>query len=102
MPKAVELRADLTDFGRKILVVIDELVRAERAAGWAAGNTQGEGARAEQRHALLVGAADLVGLAVADPLGGIEHLGRGDVVAGAGLVIGAPFRWPPFVGAELR
>ena len=96
MAEAVELRADLADLGGEKFVVIDQLVRAERAAGRAAGNAQREGARAEQRHALLVGAADLVDLAVADPLGRVEHLGGRDVVRGAGLVGRAPFRRPPF------
>ena len=94
--EAVKLRADLADFGREELVVIDELVRAERAAGRATGNAQRECARAEQRHALLVGAADLVDLAVANPFDGIENLGRRDVVRGSGFVGRAPFRGPPF------
>ena len=43
--EAVELGADLADLGREELVVIDELVLAERAAGRAAGNAQRERAR---------------------------------------------------------
>ena len=44
MAEAVELRPDLADLGGDELVVVDELVLAERAAGRAAGNAQREGA----------------------------------------------------------
>ena len=99
--EAVELRPDLADLGRQKFVVIDQLVGAERTAGRAAGNAQREHARAEQRHARLVGAADLVDLAVADPFGGVEDLRGGDVVRGAGLVIRTPFRRPPGLSVPL-
>src|SRR5215207_8237713 len=48
--------------------------------------------------------ADLVDLAVADPFRRVEHLCGRDVVRGAGLVGGAPFRRPPWrrAGCPLR
>ena len=95
--EAVELRAGLADLGGEKLVMIDELVVAERAAGRTTGNAQREGTRAEQRHALLIDAADLVDLAVLDPFRRVEDLRRRDVVGGAGLVVLAPFRGPPWL-----
>src|SRR5262249_26402103 len=66
MAEAVELRAGLTDLGGEELVVVDELVRTERAAGRTARNAQREDTRPEQRHAGFVDAADFVDLAVLD------------------------------------
>ena len=97
MTEAVELRAGLADLGGEKLVMIHKLVVAERAAGRTTGNAQREHTRAEQRHALLVDAADLVDLAVLDPFRRIEDLRRRDVVGCAGLVVLAPFRGPPWL-----
>lgn len=80
MAEAVELRAGLADLRGQEFVVIDHLVVAERAAGRAAGNTQRERARTEQRHAAFVDAADLVDLAVLDPFRGVEDLFGRDVI----------------------
>src|SRR4029079_8231660 len=95
--EAVELRAGLGDLGGEKLVMIDKLVVAERATGRPPGNAQREHARAEQRHGGLIGAANLVDLAVLDPFRRIENLRRRDVVGCAGLVVLAPFRGPPWL-----
>jgi hypothetical protein len=70
--EAVELRAGLADLGGEKLVMVHQLVVAERAAGRTTGNAQRECTRTKQRHALLVNAADLVDLAVLDPFRRIE------------------------------
>src|SRR4029453_12480581 len=95
--ETIELRAGLGDLGGEKLVMIHKLVVAERATGRTTGNAQREHTRAKQRHAGLIGAADLVDLAVLDPFRRIENLRRRDVVGCAGLVILAPFRGPPWL-----
>jgi len=98
----VELRPHLPDLGGYEFVVIDEPVFAERAAGRTAGDTQREDTFAEQRHRGFIVVSQLVDLAVLNPLGGIENFRRRDVVRRAGLIVGAPFRRPPLLAAQLR
>src|SRR5882762_3946737 len=102
MAEAIELGAGLANLGGQKFVMVDELVFAEGSASRTAGNTQQKGTLAKARHRLLVYPAHFVDFAVADPFGRVEHLCRGDVVRGAGLVFGTPFRRPPFRGGELR
>ena len=93
--EAVELSADLADFGGEKLVVVDQLIAAEGAAGWRAGSAQGEDPRTEQRHAAFVNAADPINAAVLDQLDRFKgFLGRHEV-GRAGLILRTPARRPP-------
>src|SRR4029079_11654828 len=88
--EAVELRADLAELAAHELVVIDHLVRAERAERLR--NLQAEVARAEDRHAALVCAAELVHVSLRDHALCLEHLRGRDSVRGAALIRRAPAR----------
>ena len=90
MPQAVELRADLADLAGHELVVVHELVGPERPAGRPPRDRQREAARAIQRHARLVDAAQPVDFAVANQLDRVEHFLRGDPVRRARLVARTP------------
>src|SRR6185369_1355257 len=94
--EAVELRADLAELAAHELVVIDHLVRAERAERLR--NLQAEVARAEDRHAALVRAAELVHDSLRDHALCLEHLRGRDSVRGAALIRRAPARREPVVG----
>ena len=101
MAKAVELGPYLTDLSGDELVMVHQPIFAERASCRAAGDLEREGALPKQGHAGFVIVSQLIDLAILDPLGGVEHLLRRDVVRGARLVIGTPFRGPPFLLAQL-
>ena len=72
--QTVELRADLADLGADDLVVIHGPVRAERPVRLR--NPQAEMPRAEQRHARLVDAAELIDGAARHEALRLEHLLR--------------------------
>jgi hypothetical protein len=95
--KAVELSPHLADLGGHELIVVDHPIVTKRAAGRATEDAQCKYPLPEQRHTRIVIMANPVDFAVLDPLGGIEHLGGRDVVRGTRLVIGTPFRGPPYL-----
>src|SRR5262249_17809434 len=95
MAEPVELRAGLTDLGGEELIVVNQLVGAERPARRTAGDAQREGTLTELGHSRFVDAADAIDLAVLDPLDGIEDLGRRDPIGSAGDVVLAPFGMRP-------
>src|SRR5690606_13197414 len=74
----VELRADLAELAADELVVEDDAVLGARYEGRQTRNREAEVPVAEERHALLVRAAELVDPALADQRGSLEDLGRRD------------------------
>src|ERR671918_492709 len=98
VPEAVELRADLADLAYEQLIVVVELVVAERPTRRRARDDDVRPQPlAEQRDALLEHAAQRVDLAGLDQAGRLEDLGRGHAVVGSPLVLRAPGRRPPAV-----
>src|ERR1700730_14647271 len=95
--KAVELSSHLADLGGHELVMVHEPIVTKRASSRATGDAQREYPLPEQRHRGLVVVAKLVDFTFLDPLDGIEHLRGRHVVRGTRLVIGTPFRGPPFL-----
>ena len=69
--QTVKLRADLTDLATEHLVVVHELLGAERSAGGAARDGDRHVARAEQGHPGLQYPAEAINLAFANQAGGL-------------------------------
>src|SRR5262249_31071614 len=97
------LRTDLPDLAHEQLVMIVEVVLAERPAGRRAGqNDVSAEALAEERDALLQHVAELVDLARLDELRRLECLRRCHPVVRAALILSAPRRRPPLVAQRVR
>jgi hypothetical protein len=80
MPRPVELGADLADLGGQVLVVVDQLVGAERAAGGQARYRHAPTARAERRCVAGVNFAKRRDLALFHQRHGLEdQFGRGAI-----------------------
>jgi hypothetical protein len=101
--QAVELRADLPDLAHEQLVVIVEVVLAERPAGRRARQDDvGAESLAEQRNALFEHVAELVHLPGLDELGRFENLRRRHPVVRAALILRSPRRGPPLGRERIR
>src|SRR5215470_8311419 len=93
--EAIELRSDLADLTRDELIMVNEVVRSERAAGRPAWDTQREAPLAEHRHARFIEMAHLVELAGFNQSQCVQYFFRRYQICGADLIVLTPFGRPP-------
>ena len=86
---------NLADLTRDELIMVNEAVRAERAAGRPAWDTQREAPLAEHRHARFIEMAHLVELAGFNQFQCIQDFCRRYQICGADLIVLTPFGRPP-------
>jgi len=93
--EAIELRSDLADLARNELVMVNDIVGSERAAGRPAWDTQREAPLAEHRHARFIEMAHLVELAGFNQFQCVQDFCRRYQICGADLIVLTPFGRPP-------